>query len=221
MRLRLNKAGIIYFGVLVIFLIFVIRGMKEGKILGIDNYVFMVFLLLTRVIYLLVHELSHMFALKSCHLKIREFKIYGLKYLGANQKIKFAVKEFDFSGYVVPWLTYNIASDDNFFKFKSAYIFSLLAGPIFPFVIIFIVYGIGEAYSLPYDVFALTFFINAVLMLLSSFVGNKGSMGDIQAIFYFTKNSNFALQLLEDIGMLKENVSEEEWNYLRKRAREG
>lgn len=214
MRLNMNKAGIIYICVLCIFLILAVKGIKDGKILGIDNYVFMIYVVLTRVVYLFLHELSHAFALKSRHLKIREFKIYGLRYDGMSRKLEFSIREFDFSGYVIPWLTYDIDTDASFSKFKSAYIFSLLAGPIFPFVICLVICFIGVAFSLPFDVFTLTFFINAVLMLLSSFVGNKGSMGDIQAVAFFSKDMNFASQLLEDLHLLKEHVSEKEWNYL-------
>ena len=214
MRLNINKAGCIYFCVVCIFFLLAIKGMKNGKLFGVDNYIFMGYIVLTRIVYLLIHELSHVFALLCMHLKIREFKIYGFRYEGVTHKWKFSMKEFAFSGYVIPWLTYDIDTDETYNKFKTAYILSLFAGPILPFFICFFVSLVGKIFSLPLGLFVLTFFINAVLMLLSSFIGNQKTMGDIQSIIYFSKDANFSLQLREDLNLLKENVSERERNYL-------
>lgn len=220
MRIKMSKAGIMYTCVTGIFLIILIKGIRDGKLFGIDNYVFMIYVVVTRIIYLFLHELSHVLALKSRKLKIREFKIYGLRYDGVSHTWGFSIKEFDFSGYVVPWLTYDIDTDVSFLKFKSAYIFSLLAGPLFPFVVCSIVGLMGVLFSLPVEVFILTFLINAVLMLFSSLVGNKRGMGDIQAVFFVSIDTNFALQLIENLHLVKDCVSEKERNYLSRKTRD-
>lgn len=178
----------------------------------------MIYIIITRVIYLFIHELSHVLALKIRHLKIKEFKIYGLCYDGRVRKWSFRIKEFDFAGYVVPWITYDIDTDIKFSEFKTAYMFSLLAGPLFPFGIFFIMYAMGEVIQVPVKFLAITFLINVILMLLSSLVGNKDNMGDIQAVLFFSSDSNLAIQLLEDLPLLKEKVNENEITYLNEKA---
>ena len=106
----------------------------------------------------------------------------------------------------------------SFSEFKTAYMFSLLAGPLFPFGIFFIMYAMGEVIQVPVKFLAITFLINVILMLLSSLVGNKGNMGDIQAVLFFSSDSNLAIQLLEDLPLLKEKVNENEITYLNEKA---
>lgn len=218
MKKAKKLTGILYIGVFIIIFTLAINGLKDGRVFGADSTYFAICLPVSRILYLIIHELSHAVFIKLGKLEIRCFSVFGITYDGASKKVSFKAKDFHSSGYVVPGIPYSIDSEINFIRFKKAYIYSLLAGPVCPLLLCLAfaplrIYAgeIGAA-------FFVTFLINTGLMVISAAAGNNGNMGDFQAALFFGNDINLAGQLLEDIEEMKGSVSPKERMFLAEKS---
>ena len=214
MKLNVKIVGILYLCILSLFIFLIIQGVKTGVITSRNTYIFMLFIVVTRIVYLIIHELSHAMVLKIKHIDINKIRVYGVAYYGISRKWRVSLKEFGFSGEVIPWVRFSIDSDENFYRFKNAYIMSLLAGPILPFIIFGMFFLLMKIWHINIGLLMLAFGINCIIMLISSFLGSEDNIGDMKAAISYSKDNVFVEHLINDISYIKDNVSENETRYL-------
>ncbi|MDD2981005.1 MAG: hypothetical protein PHN80_13695 [Hespellia sp.] len=166
-----SMAVLIYIGILVsvilltkklaIFLLF----SKNGTLDGVSISIFACAYILS----FLVHELSHALSFYVFGFKIRIISILGVIILISNGaiNIKIHARKYGQGGWVLPQISYNIDSENDYHKFKRGYLASLLAGPIgsLVFIVILLIVNIFFASNFRFRQF--TFFYSLVTIILN------------------------------------------------------